>query len=200
MTHQHLKVCVPSLHMVSCCVAGSTISARLNRLEDRVNYPLISPAARESIEAASCVLLDAENKAKGVAFFIGSSVCLIADHNLEKKRKGQRVNARSSNGQEFVLTISQRHKTLDWATLSSEERHPFVSCYRGAPAKLVGRQIALCAYQISLQHELGDDFPLALSVMQVRNLLCMPDLLVTAPLSVNQFSRGLYTCRALSCA
>jgi hypothetical protein len=90
-----------------------------------------------------------------------------------------------SGGEQFLLTVSQRNTDLDYATLRSEQQHDCVTCYRGAAAKLVGKQIALCAFHISLEQELGDDYPLALSVMRVRNLLCTPDLLVAAPSSVN---------------
>ncbi len=176
--------------MLSCYVAGGNILARLDRLEDRATYPLISPTARDKIEAASCVLLD-DDKPIGVAFFIAERVCLTCNHNLDDFEEGQQVSARQpSGGEQFLLTVSQRNTDLDYATLRSEQQHDFVTCYRGAPAKLVGNQIALCAFQFSLEQELGEDYPLALSVMRVRNLFCNPDLLVAAPLSVNQFYQG----------
>ena len=141
------------------------------RLEDRAEHPLLSPTARDKIEAASCVLLDDNNKPIGVAFFIAERVCLTCNHNLGKLQEGQRVAARQPPGEEhFILTISHCNEDLDYATLRSEEDHDFVTCYRGPPAKLAGKPIALCAFQISLEEELGEDFPLAMSVMQVCNL------------------------------
>ncbi|CAL8472228.1 g11770 [Coccomyxa elongata] len=152
---------------------GGNILARLDqledqgrRLEDRATYPLISPTARDKVEAASCVLLD-DDKPIGVAFFIAERVCLTCNHNLVDFEEGQQVTARQpSGGEQFLLTVSQRNTDLDYATLRSEQQHDFVTCYRGAPAKLVGNQIALCAFQISLEQELGEDYPLALSVMR----------------------------------
>ncbi|EIE21360.1 hypothetical protein COCSUDRAFT_66844 [Coccomyxa subellipsoidea C-169] len=115
---------------------GGNILARLDRLEDRATYPLISPTARDKIEAASCVLLD-DNKPIGVAFFIAERVCLTCNHNLDDFEEGQQVTARQpSGGEQFSLTVSQHNTDLDYATLRSEQQHDFVTCYRGAPAKL----------------------------------------------------------------
>ena len=176
--------------MLSCYVAGADILARLNWLEEQVSYPLISPKAREKIEAASCVLLR-DDKPIGSAFFIAERVCLSCNHNLDDFEEGQQVTARQpSGGEQLLLTVSQRNTDLDYATLRSEQRHDFVTYSRGAPAKLVGNQIALCSFQISWEQELGDDYPPAFSVMRVRNLYCTPDLLVAALLSLNQIYQG----------
>ena len=181
--------------MLPCCVAGGNILARLERLEERLIYPLISPTARDKFEAASCVLLD-DDKPICVAFFIAERVCLTCNHKLDNFEEGQQVTARHpSGGEQFLLTVSQRNKDFNYATLRSEQQHDFVTCYRGAPAKLVGKQIALCAYHISLEQELDEGYPLALgysglSVMPVRNLSCTLDLLVAVVMSVNHCYQG----------
>ena len=145
--------------ILSCCVAGGNFSARLDRLEERATYPLISPTARDKFAAASCVLL-VDDKPMGVAFFIAEHVCLTCSHDLDNFEEGQQVTARQpSGGEQFSLTVSQRNTDLDYATLRSEQQHDFVTCYRGAPAKLVGNQIALCAFHISLEQELGEEYP-----------------------------------------
>jgi hypothetical protein len=81
VTHHGHTAFEGMFRMLSCCVAGGNILARLDRLEDRANSPLISPTARGNFEAASCVLLD-EDKPIGIAFFIAERVCLTCNHNL----------------------------------------------------------------------------------------------------------------------
>ena len=158
-----------------CCVAGGSVTklkqleAQLVRLEDRA-HRVISPAARDNFVAASCVLLNEHDKAIGVGFFIAGRICLTRnDCLLACCQEGQQVTAAQPSGERFVLTVSQRNLDLNYATLRSEQQHIFVTCYRGAPAELVGKDIALCAFHISLEEEFDEDYPIDLSVMRVRN-------------------------------
>ncbi|KAK9827508.1 hypothetical protein WJX74_006394 [Apatococcus lobatus] len=133
-------------------------SSGLQPLEKRMDYPIVTPEARQLAEDCSFLILvdkaevvseDTKKRAKklvpsGMGFFYGPKTALSCAHSLPEDvlQPGAMVQA--------------VEKELEWVRLTGQIQHAYMPVFSGTATELVGARLGLCSFHVNLTRQLDE--------------------------------------------
>ncbi|KAK9839974.1 hypothetical protein WJX74_001331 [Apatococcus lobatus] len=153
----------------------SGAKALSQRMEQRLDHPVVSPQARQLVEDSSSVILvdsipgskrkrNEEKVQSGMGFFYGFHTALSWAHTLPDNllQEGKAIQAvekdtKSPNGMSKTsLQVRDFDREMDWVRLTAKSKHTFVPIFQGPTEDLLGASLGLCSFPILLHQELSE--------------------------------------------